>query len=40
MIIAAKQMFNAVLMYLYLVYYVERIRRSSDFMLKEALLWS
>ena len=40
MITAAKQLSNAIFMYLYLQYYRYRLRSSFDYMVKEALLHS
>jgi len=37
MMTAIKQRINAVLMYIYLVYYVERIRRDTKFMHEEVV---
>ncbi len=37
MITVVKQYLNALFMYVYLIYYIERIRRDRRFMFKEAL---
>ena len=36
MITAVKRILNAILMYIYLLYYTERLRRDRDFMMSEA----